>query len=1028
MPRMQRKNKALALRKLVHDFLAEPTVSMPLPDTRHVGKRYLTDSLKRIYRNFLEVIPPGFKCSFSHFCKLRPWKTIKKTGQTPKRMCVCEDCENVSLMAACMLRAGVVGLELNIGATLDKMWCPHSGRHPRYACVEGSCEKCGPELFRRQIVVPDNIGKKIVTWKEWGTVVKTGEELVKSGPPKEIKGDAKMGTKAEGKRDAKNRNKLEKCGGAKIGVGRPAKKREIRQSGSQCVGIKRKRAGNKASGTKRRKVESESEDDLWSCSEAEGGDVEEKGKKRTNAGRPVKKRGIPQSGSQCVGVKRKRAGNKASGTKRRKVETESEDDLSCSDAGGGDVEEKGKKTKLTRVDLVEMKSTVHDLMGRYIDLVWSLRHHHFLSNWQLHQYRRFRIELQVGTILQVVDFSQNYLHIYQDEPTGSHWDHNQTTMFPCVNEFRCPDRSCPKLITLEQMFFSPSKDHTHFAVESFVAKGIEELKELGVEIKDIHRWSDNCGKQFKSKGPFKRCALSKIPITLSFYGERHGKSLADGSGGRTKLAIQRARDGRSKVFQNAADLLNFCREELQSPQSDFDKLRDGMCGSHFSKSHFLRSFHLIEKHDFSLDVPKTGVQGTTRFHSVRSTGDSNTIETRDISCTCRKCYYGIGPACPNLEYTSDWVSRALVGRKKRVRNTHFPLNKGESLVREGDDEEQLVAKLADDYWPRVVLSPLSLDLNKPSVMVTPDLCMSTTRHVDDDAMSLIEVISERSSESEAESDASVEIVGESLTQFDESATPGWSDPFVLHCEPARVADVSERGAFMTDYSDVSADEMFPGEAIDHRQTHWKLLYKEIRRCKTFEELEQYSTQRKADLQHVQFTTASWASSSSSGRDCFASIPCDAPENRVPVETGGDGNCLLRAVSTHVTGREGMHLELRCRVAMELAVNKDRYVSFDERFPQYSAQWHAGMSPMEVFKADTFNFRLMKTYSGPWALAALANVLRRPVLSVYPLANLRDLNRVFEPFDTRFRRREPVIVLWVNTGLVWHFVPLLKLDV
>ena len=44
-----------------------------------------------------------------------------------------------------------------------------------------------------------------------------------------------------------------------------------------------------------------------------------------------------------------------------------------------------------------------------------------------------RDNLKPGYLLQVLDFGQNHLNIFQDKPQSKHWDHSQTTIHPIVN-------------------------------------------------------------------------------------------------------------------------------------------------------------------------------------------------------------------------------------------------------------------------------------------------------------------------------------------------------------------------------------------------------------------------------------------------------------------------------------------------------------------------------------------------------------------------------------------------------------------
>ncbi len=146
----------------------------------------------------------------------------------------------------------------------------------------------------------------------------------------------------------------------------------------------------------------------------------------------------------------------------------------------------------------------------------------------------------------------NLLNIFQDEPSGVHWDHKQTTIFPIVNYYRCLRKKCRRLITHEQTFLGPGNlPHDHFAVSEFVARSRREIREMGVKDKDHAFWTDNCKRQFKGKASFLKLSEEMISTTLNFFGPRHGKNPSDGVTGRVKQAARRAHESCETVLQTA---------------------------------------------------------------------------------------------------------------------------------------------------------------------------------------------------------------------------------------------------------------------------------------------------------------------------------------------------------------------------------------------------------------------------------------------------------------------------------------------
>ena len=85
---------------------------------------------------------------------------------------------------------------------------------------------------------------------------------------------------------------------------------------------------------------------------------------------------------------------------------------------------------------------------------------------------------------------------------------------------------------------------------------------------------------------------------------------------------------------------------------------------------------------------------------------------------------------------------------------------------------------------------------------------------------------------------------------------------------------------------------------------------------------------------------------------------------------------------------------------------------------------------EIYKKELLILRGDKKYCGMWQMYQLANVLHRPVMSVYPQGYLleryrKDLNRTAYLIRLHERDRKPVVIMWtpvmMNSQDVAHFV-------
>ena len=111
-------------------------------------------------------------------------------------------------------------------------------------------------------------------------------------------------------------------------------------------------------------------------------------------------------------------------------------------------------------------------------------------------------------MLQVLDFGQNYMNVYQDEPPGSHWDHQQTVIHPIVNYYNKDG----KLVIDEHIMITDDLHHDKFAVRAFEKQTLDHLKSKGFIPQQIIQFCDNCASQYKSKGLFSLFQKVKFPF------------------------------------------------------------------------------------------------------------------------------------------------------------------------------------------------------------------------------------------------------------------------------------------------------------------------------------------------------------------------------------------------------------------------------------------------------------------------------------------------------------------------------------
>ena len=178
-----------------------------------------------------------------------------------------------------------------------------------------------------------------------------------------------------------------------------------------------------------------------------------------------------------------------------------------------------------------------------------------------------------------------------------------------------------------------------------------------------------------------------------------------------------------------------------------------------------------------------------------------------------------------------------------------------------------------------------------------------------------------------------------------------------------------------------------------------------------------------------------------------------------VKVSGDGNCLYNSASIFIKGDETLNGTLRVLTACELYLNAEFYANHSKIYQasgdsSYSEktlftlmltaagenEWQVSSSKVKAVKAEAAGISEDKVWSGLVHLMGLATVIKRPIFSVYPNANLalRPLMhglihpRLCSPADV-----SPVHIMWSRDGNLDnrpgavfqpnHFVPLVCRD-
>ena len=141
----------------------------------------------------------------------------------------------------------------------------------------------------------------------------------------------------------------------------------------------------------------------------------------------------------------------------------------------------------------------------------------------------------------------------------------------------------------------------------------------------------------------------------------------------------------------------------------------------------------------------------------------------------------------------------------------------------------------------------------------------------------------------------------------------------------------------------------------------------------------------------------------------------------PVLIKRDSNCVPRALSLAVFGTKNCHLEVRCRIVLELAEHVQEYVnSSDGTTSQVASETsnHYCDTVYDTFIQEFLEVKSLGTFMGVWQLMAAVNVFGAKVTSVYPDKGIpchkRLFSRVLEARVERSSSSFSIIIFWSSS--------------
>ena len=669
----------------------------------------------------------------------------------------------------------------------------------------------------------------------------------------------------------------------------------------------------------------------------------------------------------------------------------------------------------------------------------------------------------------VIDFAKNYAHVSQNEPQSAHWDRRQTTMHPICINFRCTEDNCNELVTLEMVCFTEDLKHDSLAVKTFEDAAENYLRSIGIPVNVIFQWSDNCSNQYKSKYAFDIISTSATPKMRNYYGEKHGKSAADGIIGRLKMKIDQEIRSGTVTLDTTDDLYNYCINKLETAPT-------------IGCQHYRRHYILIEE----IPRPKrtaepSRVMDTLKIHSVRSTGIPGVVEKQELSCMCDVCMEG-GERCQNLHLVLGWSRVDLFSKSgKDFVNTHWP-----KVHNTRKERVKMSKRRRKKHTTAVNVNTSLRNKRKPPGKPNHDVTDKRSKRRRNKLTTAVNVstslqnrrkppgkpnqdVTDKRSKRRRNKLTTAVNVNTSLQN--KRKPPGKPNHDVTDKRSKRrrnklttAVNVSTSlqnrrkppGKPNQDVTEEVKRRNTCHKKGNRKETTWIDVANDLEKSNSYQDLER-RVQKVTLEPSIQMDKTSFPLGQNTVHDLTKELyPTYLPKGYDPINAYGDGNCLPRSISLIGYGNQKYFREIRAMLAVLGVRYKEFFLdntflnlgsNFDIDLAEYyaitsesytiharSGEWSREKIE-RIYETEVLNSTRRGNYCGMWQVYQAANILGRPIMSIFPHPGMieefrRRTNRMVYPIRIHKREREPVAVMWTKSRKDVHhedhFVPIFKM--
>lgn len=305
---------------------------------------------------------------------------------------------------------------------------------------------------------------------------------------------------------------------------------------------------------------------------------------------------------------------------------------------------KGDRINTKAWEQVQKSDTVTDLVKKISTNMETHTYPIYRARFQHNQEQILQQNLPLNHAIIHVDFSQNLALVAQDECESAHFAQKQITIHPVylIRHGVGSTQDSPVLWKQSIVQISNNQKHDSDAVLHFTMQIIRFImNNPGAVDKPtvLHRFTDNCATQYKSKHAFQHMKLYKdvfdIDVRYHYCEAGHGKGECDGIGATIK-------HGLTMMVLRDQIVLNSAYTAYLAAKSHYSTFYEDGVERRVILYLPLSSMKAVPKRDSPKSIP-----GTRSLHEIHLQSD-DVFCYSDLSCVCSvclgevhgPCYYG----------------------------------------------------------------------------------------------------------------------------------------------------------------------------------------------------------------------------------------------------------------------------------------------------------------------------------------------------------------------------------------------------